>query len=110
MRGWRIVSGGTDNHLFLMDVAREGFSGKDAEKLLESAGIIVNRNAIPVYARPHYNPWGIRIGTPAVTTQGMKEGDMKKIAAWIDGVLRKTLEPSSVKTDINRFIRRFKTP
>ena len=110
VRGWRIVSGGTDNHLFLMDVAREGFSGKDAEKLLESAGIIVNRNAIPFDTRPPWNPSGIRIGTPAVTTQGMKEGEMKKIAAWLSGVLRKTFEPSSVKTDIKRFIRRFKTP
>ncbi|MBI2038880.1 MAG: serine hydroxymethyltransferase [Candidatus Niyogibacteria bacterium] len=107
---WRIVSGGTDNHLMLVDVSREGLSGKDAEKLLESAGIIVNRNAIPFDARPPYNPSGIRIGTPAVTTRGMKGGDMKRIAEWLDGVLRRALEPAVVKAEIRRFIKKFPLP
>ncbi|MBI1957428.1 MAG: serine hydroxymethyltransferase, partial [Candidatus Niyogibacteria bacterium] len=109
-RGWRIVSGGTDNHLMLVDVASAGLTGKDAEKLLESAGIIVNRNAIPFDARPPYNPSGIRIGTPPVTTRGMKEKEMKTIAEWLDGVLRREREPAIVKAEIHRFVKKFPLP
>jgi glycine hydroxymethyltransferase len=86
-RGWRIVSGGTDNHLFLMDVASRGLTGKAAEEALEAAGITVNKNAIPFDANPPLVASGIRIGTPAVTTRGMGEGEMDAIGDLIDEVL-----------------------
>ena len=87
-RGWRIISGGTDTHLFLMDTWSRGISGKEASEKLERAGIIVNKNTIPFDARKPYDPSGIRIGTPTVTTLGMKEKDMKKIAKKIDIILK----------------------
>ncbi len=88
-KGWRIVSGGTDNHLFLVDTWVRGISGKEASEKLEKAGIIVNKNTIPFDTRKPMDPSGIRIGTAAVTTQGMKEKDMKKIAEKIDKILIK---------------------
>ncbi|MEK7566779.1 MAG: serine hydroxymethyltransferase [Patescibacteria group bacterium] len=109
-RGWRIVSGGTDNHMFLIDVWQKGVAGKDAEKLLESAGIVVNRNGIPYDSRSPFNPSGIRIGTPAVTTRGMKEKEMKQIALWIDGVLKNSLSPASVKREVARLVKKFPIP
>lgn len=87
-KGWRIISGGTDSHLFLVDTWARGVSGAEAEKLLEKNKIIVNKNTIPYDSRPPMNPSGIRIGTAAVTTQGMKEKDMVKIAEKIDVILR----------------------
>ena len=86
-RGWRIISGGTDSHLFLVDTWMRGFSGKTAQELLEAQKIIVNKNTIPYDARSPFDPSGIRIGTAAVTTQGLKEKDMAKIAAKIDKIL-----------------------
>lgn len=86
-RGWRIVSGGTDTHLFLVDTWARGVSGKEAGERLEKAGIIVNKNMIPYDTRTPFDPSGIRIGTPAVTTRGMKEKDMKKIAEKIHKIL-----------------------
>ena len=88
-RGWRIVSGGTDSHLFLVDTINRGISGKEAQECLERSGIIVNKNTIPYDSRSPFDPSGIRIGTPAVTTRGMKERDMKKIAEMIDKILKK---------------------
>lgn len=87
-RGWRIISGGTDTHLFLIDTYQRGISGKEASERLEKAGIIVNKNMIPFDARNPADPSGIRIGTPAVTTAGMKEKEMKIIAEWIDKILK----------------------
>ena len=109
-KGWRIVSGGTDNHLFLLDVWARGIAGKDAEKFLESAGIIVNRNGIPYDTRSPFNPSGIRIGTPAVTTRGMKEKEMKQIAAWIDLVFTKKAEVATIKRDVLALCKKFPTP
>ena len=86
--GFRIVSGGTDNHLLLVDVASRGLGGKVAEETLDHAGITVNKNKIPFDQRPPLDPSGIRIGTPALTTRGMKEAEMRQIAAWIDTALR----------------------
>lgn len=85
--GYRIVSGGTDNHLLLVDVASKGVTGKVAEAALDAAGITVNKNMIPFDTRPPLDPSGIRIGTPALTTRGMKEPEMKLIAGWIAQVL-----------------------
>jgi glycine hydroxymethyltransferase len=84
---FRIVSGGTDNHLFLVDVASRGLTGKIAEQSLDAAGITVNKNMIPFDTRAPLDPSGLRIGTPALTTRGMREAEMKTIAGWIGEVL-----------------------
>ena len=81
--GFRIVSGGTDTHLMLVDVFAKGMFGSEAEKTLGEAGITVNKNAIPFDVNPPMKPSGVRIGTPAVTTRGMKEPEMRQIAHWI---------------------------
>jgi glycine hydroxymethyltransferase len=81
--GYRIVSGGTDTHLMLVDVFAKGMLGSEAEKALGEAGITVNKNAIPFDTNPPMKPSGIRIGSPAVTTRGMKETEMRQIAHWI---------------------------
>jgi len=81
--GYRIISGGTDTHLMLIDVFAKGMFGSEAEKALGEAGITVNKNAIPFDANPPMKPSGIRIGTPALTTRGMKEPEMKRVASWI---------------------------
>jgi len=89
-RGYRLVAGGTDNHLMLIDL-RANFphlTGAEAQERLETANIILNKNLIPFDTRPATHPSGIRIGTPAITTRGMKGEDMKQIADWIDQVLR----------------------
>ena len=86
--GLRIVSGGTDNHLMLVDLTPYGTTGKDAATALEKAGIIVNKNAIPFDTRPPAVTSGIRIGTPAVTTRGMKEPEMQKLGGWIVNAIK----------------------
>jgi glycine hydroxymethyltransferase len=85
--GYRIVSGGTDNHLMLIDVFQKGMFGSEAENALGAAGITVNKNAIPYDTNPPMKPSGIRVGTPALTTRGMKEAEMKQIAVWIGRAL-----------------------
>jgi glycine hydroxymethyltransferase len=85
--GFRLVSGGTDTHLLLVDVASRKSSGKVAEQALDAAGITVNKNMIPYDTRQPMDPSGIRIGTPALTTRGMRETEMRTIAAWIGEVL-----------------------
>ncbi len=85
--GFRLVSGGTDNHLILVDVFEKGILGSEAELALGKAGITVNKNAIPYDTNPPLKPSGIRIGTPALTTRGMKEPEMRQIAAWITRAL-----------------------
>lgn len=87
-RGFKIVSGGTDNHLMLIDtMASKGVPGKDAEKALELAGISCNKNMVPYDTRSPFDPSGIRMGTPAITTRGMKEDQMRILAAWINEVV-----------------------
>jgi glycine hydroxymethyltransferase len=86
--GFRLVSGGTDNHLMLVDVFSKGVTGKVAEAALDKAGITVNKNAIPFDANPPMVASGIRIGTPAVTTRGMRESEMDVVAELIARVLR----------------------
>src|SRR5712664_1948991 len=85
--GFRIVTGGTDNHLFLIDLYSRGVTGKDAQPALDRAGITVNKNSIPFDPTPPMTAGGIRMGTPAVTTRGMLEPEMTRIAAWIADVL-----------------------
>ncbi len=86
-RGFKLVSGGTDNHLLLIDVRPQNITGKDAEKLLDAAGITVNKNTIPFETTSPFITSGIRMGTPALTTRGMKEGEMKEIGEIIAAVL-----------------------
>ena len=86
-RNFRIVSGGTDTHLMLVDVFSKGINGQQAEQALDKAGITVNKNAIPFDQNPPLTPSGIRIGTPALTTRGMKEAEMEAIGDWIVDVL-----------------------
>ena len=88
-RGYRIVSGGTDNHLFLVDLTEKGITGIEAQESLEKSGIVLNRNVIPFDTKGPNVTSGIRIGTPAVTTRGMKEPEMEFIAEIIDAVLLK---------------------
>jgi glycine hydroxymethyltransferase len=85
--GWRIISGGTDNHMMLVDVFSQGILGSEAELALGKAGITVNKNAIPYDTNPPLKPSGIRVGTPALTTRGMKEPEMRQIALWIGKAL-----------------------
>jgi glycine hydroxymethyltransferase len=86
-RGLRLITGGTDTHLILADVTPRGLTGKQAEQALDRAGITVNKNLIPFDQRPPLDPSGLRIGTPALTTRGMKEPEMRRIGQWIDQVL-----------------------
>jgi len=112
-KGWRIISGGTDNHLFLVDVFRKGITGAQAETALEEVSIIVNKNMIPYDRRKPLNPSGIRIGTPAVTTRGMKEREMKKLAELVDETLKnitnlKKLE--RIKKEVSKLVKKFPVP
>jgi len=88
-KGYRIVSGGTDNHLFLVDLSPKGITGKEAQDALEQSGIMVNKNLIPFDTKGPNVTSGIRVGTPAVTTRGMKEGEMEITADLIDAVLQR---------------------
>ncbi|MDX9898179.1 MAG: serine hydroxymethyltransferase [Spirochaetia bacterium] len=108
--GARIVSGGTDNHLMLVDLTPLGISGKEAEKWLDEAGITVNKNGIPFDQKSPFITSGIRIGTPAVTTRGMKEPEMAQISGFIMDVLRSKGEPavtSRVRAEVQKLTGRF---
>jgi len=95
--GLRIVSGGTDTHLMLVDVFQKGILGSEAEAALGVAGITVNKNAIPYDVNPPLKPSGIRIGTPALTTRGMKEAEMRTIGKWIVQALDERNSPQALK-------------
>jgi len=101
--GYRVISGGTDTHLMLVDVFSRGMLGSEAENALGEAGITVNKNAIPFDTNPPLKPSGIRLGTPALTTRGMKEAEMKQVAAWIARALEQRNEPrelAKIRTDV----------
>jgi glycine hydroxymethyltransferase len=109
-RKFRIVSGGTDTHLMLVDVFSKGINGKQAEEALDRAGITVNKNAIPFDQNPPLTPSGIRIGTPALTTRGMKEPEMETIGDWIADVLDNIKEASvqqRVRSEVERLCEKF---
>ncbi len=101
--GFNLISGGTDNHLILVDLRNKGITGKEAEERLEKAGIIVNRNTIPNDPRKPFNPSGIRLGTPAVTTRGMREKEMKKIAFWISEVISDSKSLSKIREEVRKW-------
>lgn len=94
--GYRIVSGGTDNHLLLVDLRSRQLNGADASTALDEAGITVNKNGIPFDTGSPMKPSGIRIGTPAVTTRGMKEQDVEKVADFIHAALQSKDDPSAL--------------
>ena len=105
---FRIVSGGTDNHLMLVDLTNKGITGKEAEKLLDSVGITVNKNTIPFETTSPYITSGIRIGTPATTTRGFKEDEMKKIAALINETIEnRDGDLDDVKDKVSKLCKKF---
>jgi len=107
---FNLISGGTDNHLILIDLRNKGVSGKEIQELLEKAGIVTNRNTIPYDPRPPYNPSGLRLGTPAVTSRGMKEKEMKKVAIWINEVISNPQSITRVKNEVKKLCQRFPIP
>ena len=109
-KGYRIISGGTDTHLMLIDVFQKGMLGSEAENALHAAGITVNKNAIPYDTNPPMKPSGIRIGTPALTTRGMKEPEMRQIATWITETLDHRSDPahlSRIRAEVLELAERF---
>ena len=96
-RGYKIVSGGTDNHLFLLDLIDKNITGKDADAALGSAHMTVNKNAVPNDPRPPSISSGLRIGTPAVTTRGFKEAEVQQLAGWIADVLDHMGDPAAIE-------------
>ena len=109
-RGYDLVSGGTDNHLMLVDLTKKDITGKEAEEALVRAGITVNKNTIPFDTRSPFVTSGIRIGVPAVTTKGMKDDEMKRIAALIDRALKNRNDEAvleSVKSEVKELCARF---
>lgn len=112
-RGYRIISGGTDNHLMVIDLTNQGLVGKDAEKILEKIGISISRSTIPNDPNPPMNPSGIRIGTPAVTTRGLKEKEMKLIVGFIDQALKNKddeIKLNGLKIKIKELCEKFEIP
>jgi glycine hydroxymethyltransferase len=111
--GARIVSGGTDNHLALVDVTPLGVTGRDAEALLDDVGITVNKNAIPFDANPPNVASGIRVGTPATTTRGMGPDEMRRIGGWIVEAIRRRDDPAvhdRIRADVRELVAHFPVP
>jgi glycine hydroxymethyltransferase len=112
-RGLRLVSGGTDNHLMLVDVMSRGVTGKDAEHLLDEIGITVNKNQIPFDAQPANTSSGIRVGTPAVTSRGMGPDEMREIGSLIGEAIDRHDDPSArdqLAERVDAIARRFPVP
>ncbi len=106
-KGFRIVSGGTDNHLMLVDVRNKNLTGKEAEKILDAIHITTNKNTIPFDTEGPFVTSGLRIGTPAVTTKGMKEAEMIELADIMDSALSKKAEVSLLKERVLKLTSKF---
>jgi glycine hydroxymethyltransferase len=109
-KGYNLISGGTDNHLMLIDLRNKNISGKKAENTLVKADITVNKNMVPFDDKSPFVTSGIRIGTPAITTRGMKANDMPQIVDWIDSLLMNPEDEniiSKVKAEVNAFMEGF---
>src|SRR3989338_8419129 len=109
-RGYRLMFGGTDNHLLLIDVSSKGVTGGEAEKALDAVLITVNKNMIPDDPRSPFDPSGIRLGTPAITSRGMKEVEMKQIATWIDEAIEHRANEAhleKLRTEVKEMTKRF---
>jgi glycine hydroxymethyltransferase len=112
-RGFNLVTGGTDNHLMVVDLNNKDLSGKEGERALSMAGITVNKNTVPFDPRSPFDPSGIRLGTPALTTRGMKETEMKQVAAWIDDAIQHASDEAYLRqlhTQITAFALNFPLP
>ncbi len=111
--GYKVISGGTDNHLMVVDMTSRGMRGKDTEIVLEKVGISVSRSTIPNDPNPPLNPSGVRFGTPAITTRGMKEGEVKQVVKWIDEAIENReneAELKRIKSEVEVTCRRFPVP
>lgn len=112
-RGFELVTGGTDNHLMVVNLANKNVSGKEGERALSLAGITVNKNTVPFDPRKPFDPSGIRLGTPALTTRGMKEAEMKQVAVWIEDAIAHAQDETYLKNlheVITKFARTFALP
>jgi len=108
--GYKLVSGGSDNHLLLVDLNNKDITGKEAEEILEAAGLTVNKNAIPFDTQSRFVTGGIRIGTPAVTSRGLKEKDMKQVAGWMNRAImnrRDEQEIAKIRNEVRVLCERF---
>ena len=108
--GYKVVSGGSDNHLLLLDLTNKDITGKDAEEILESAGLTVNKNAIPFDTQSRFVTGGIRVGTPAVTSRGLKESEMKQVAEWMNRAIlnrRDEQEIAKIRSEVRELCERF---
>jgi len=109
-KGYKLVSGGSDNHLLLVDLNNKDITGKDAEEILEAAGLTVNKNAIPFDTQSRFVTGGIRVGTPAVTSRGLQESEMKQIADWMDRTIlnrRDEHEIKKIRSEVRELCERF---
>jgi glycine hydroxymethyltransferase len=111
-KGFQIVSGGTDNHLMLIDLTNKNVPGKVAAKALDKAGIELNYNAVPYDPRKPFDPSGIRLGSPSVATRGMGEAEMKQIASWIDRVVSDPTDATAAKVlpEVKELTAKFPAP
>jgi glycine hydroxymethyltransferase len=112
-RGFALVSGGTDTHLILVDLTNKNIPGKVAQATLDEIGITLNKNTVPFDPRPPFDPSGIRLGTPAVTTRGMKEKEMELIADFIDRALKNVGKPeelAKIKAEVKAMCVKFPVP
>jgi glycine hydroxymethyltransferase len=112
-KGYQLVTGGTDNHLLLIDLTNKNLKGAEAERALGAAGITVNKNTVPFDPRPPFDPSGIRLGTPALTTRGLKETEMEHIANWIDQAITSKNDETklaSIHDEIREFTKAFPLP
>lgn len=112
-KGYLLVTGGTDNHLILIDLSNKKVTGAQAENALGQAGITVNKNTVPFDPRPPFDPSGIRLGTPALTTRGLKEAEMDQVADWIDIAIKSHTDIkklAEIKAEILEFAKQFPLP
>jgi len=108
--GFNLITNGSDNHLILIDLRNKGILGPEAQDRLEKAGIIVNKNSVPFDPNPPFKPSGLRLGTPAITTRGMKEKEMKLIASWINEVINNENNCSGIRSEVKKLCKRFPLP
>src|SRR5204863_2679479 len=111
-RGYDLVTGGTDNHLILIDLTAQEIGGKPAAKALDAAGVELNYNTVPYDTRKPFDPSGIRLGTPAITTRGMGEPEMKMIASWMDRVISNPSDENAdkVRAEVHALCATFPAP
>lgn len=112
-KGFELVTGGTDNHLLLINLTNKGLSGKEAEDALSKIGITVNKNTVPFDPKGPFDPSGIRLGTPAITTRGLKEKDMDQIADWMDSAIRNHRDDkllNKLSNNLEAFAKQFPLP